>query len=764
MGAEARRLSLAFVLPYGEPNEGFFPDGLMEHLCALAQDRGHDARLLRVYYHGRDAAQDSDVRARLTRWLDDRDVDLVVVERLFDPAPVREAVARRNGRAAVLLSWGDSDVMEGIDWIVGRTPGLARGGTTRRSPSAGELARSFVGLLDALSKGSDATGVHGVARVEGSTLRGTPSPSDAPLQRPFRAVIEHDVIAPGAVPRLTRKYLFGNAGCPFALDPMGRPHFAKVSLPIDGQLSRLGCAFCHAGGDYQKREDAEVIDELLDQASFYLQHLPDLEELVLVDQHAIRFLAPLLREATARGLRPVRWLFSARADAWIREETRMRAVLQAAHEGGHVVELYLSGFEALCDRELERYNKGVTVAELLQAVDAMRARRSADPEVFEYARAKGHSLILWNPWTQVDDLAETVQHVRGHGLLELFHDLGKNRLRLYPDIPITYAAERDGALVDEWQDADEGGARRKGYAVERPWRFLDPRTRLAHALARALRDRLGPETELPQLSAIVKAVAAWGPIVDAEVPARVASIVSELTLLEQALPPPPPGARARVVHFAGACNNGCATCANHDTWLPDDAESLRRRIDDARAQGPQPIVLAGREPTLHPELMSLISHAKGHDGRAVGIVTNGRRFAYPAFARSAVAAGLVAASIKLFAPHDEIADAIARVPGAHRQALSGIDELRAAGLNALEIRAPLHRDNLSTLDAYAAVAAERGVRLHLEVGLDAVGLDRLAEATTALRRLTTACAARRVRLSASTLSSGTRAFEVLPER
>src|SRR5207248_1164925 len=101
--AGARRLSIAFVLPYGDGSDGFFPDALLEHLCALASDRGHEARIVRVYYDGRDRARDDDVRVRLSRWLDARDADLVVVERLFDPTPIRDHVARRAGRCAAMM-------------------------------------------------------------------------------------------------------------------------------------------------------------------------------------------------------------------------------------------------------------------------------------------------------------------------------------------------------------------------------------------------------------------------------------------------------------------------------------------------------------------------------------------------------------------------------------------------------------------------------------------------------------------------------------
>jgi pyruvate-formate lyase-activating enzyme len=449
----------------------------------------------------------------------------------------------------------------------------------------------------------------------------------------------------------------------------------------------------------------------------------------------------------------------------MRDSSRMTDAIAAAREGGHAIELYLSGFEALCDRELVRYNKGVTVAELLSAVSAMRARRKAHPSTFEYARARGHSLILWNPWTAPDDLAETVHNVRANGLGELFTDLAKNRLRLYPDLPITYAAERDGAVADAWDDLDEGAARRKGYSVERPWRFLDVRTRLAHALVRDLRDHLGPETQLPQLAAVVAEIGdGWRDVVDADIPRICEQVRVELRALEAALPPPPSGARAQVVQFAGACNNGCATCSNRDAWLDDDEPALFARVDAARATGRGPIVLAGREPTIHPAFTRLVTRARGDDDRLVGVVSNGRRFSYRAFTHTSIAAGLRAASIKLFAPAAASADAIARVPGAHQQALDGIVELHRAGVHAIELRAPLHRDNVGAFASFAELAGASQVdRIRIELGLDALGLTRLGDAAHAVERLKTRGFELGLHVCATPASAGTRGFETLPE-
>jgi hypothetical protein len=198
----------------------------------------------------------------------------------------------------------------------------------------------------------------------------------------------------------------------------------------------------------------------------------------------------------------MRWLFAARVDTFVRERQRVREVVEVAREIGHSVELYLSGFEAFSDDVLARFNKGVTVDESVAAVDAMRALAREHPGVFHYARARGHSMILWDPWTRPEELVESVAVMRAKGLGEMFHEVGRNRLRLYRDLPLFHAAARDGALAERWEGDDRGAGDRKGYNPERPWRFLDARARVAYALTLWLRETLGPETELSQLAAV----------------------------------------------------------------------------------------------------------------------------------------------------------------------------------------------------------------------------------------------------------------------
>ncbi len=756
--------SLAFLLPYGEPSDGYFSDVLPSMLCARARRAGHEARVVRVYYDGRDPARDAEVARRLSAWLAEHEIDTIVVDRLFDPAPL---VARRaadpNARGIFLYEGNSLDVLEGIDHVVGLTEHAAP--TRRRQPTQAELVTAFEALLPTLGA-SEPVDVAGVSRVvDGELLAGPPMPPPKPLGA-FEAEVHQDVVCLDAPPKVIRKVLEGNVGCPFAADVAENPFFEGAELPADGRLARLGCAFCYAGGDYQKRQSGEVVAELIEQAGYFAARMPELEEIVLGDQAPIRYLAALVRAAHDAGLRPLRWLFAARADVFVKSRDRVVDAIEAARESGQQLEVYLTGFESFSDRELARYNKGATVQQLVQSVRAMRELAAAHPGVFHYAETRGHSLILWSPWTLPADIADSVEVIRRNGLGELFDELGGNRLRLYEDLPLHHAARRDGALSERWAPGDEGAGRRKGYNQEHPWRFLDGRTQLAYRLAKRLRERLGAETEAAQLAAVAafaeRAEQSW------DVDAIVAEVSAGLDALEAALsnllrpergPDAPSRGRAleaALVRFTGACNNGCRACAQRDVWLDDRELALAARVERARSEN-RPIVLAGREPTIHPAFLRLVRLARGDDERPVGLVTNGRRFAVPGFARAAVRAGLQAASVKLFGPEAALADAASRDPGGFDQAVSGVRALRQAGVDAVELRIPLSSSVLDQVDAYVDLAQRLDVpQLRVEVALDAVGLGRLADTANAIERLARRCREAGVALEAVPLTAASR--------
>ncbi|MCB9574411.1 MAG: hypothetical protein H6709_20205 [Kofleriaceae bacterium] len=206
-------------------------------------------------------------------------------------------------------------------------------------------------------------------------------------------------------------------------------------------------------------------------------------------------------------------------------------------------------------------------------------------------------------------------------------------------------------------------------------------------------------------------------------------------------------------------------CPNRDRHLPDDTAAVIARIVAARAAG-RPIVLARREPTLRDDLPALLDAARGDDRRAVGVVSNGRRFAYDDFTAAARAAAASPRSASSCSPPTTPAPtpspgstAPRPRPGAAPRAL------RRAGIAALELRAPLDAGNLAGYAGYAALAGALDVdQLRVEAALDAVSLDALGDgrAVAALDALLAACRAAGVAVEAAPLTAGTSLHHWLP--
>jgi MoaA/NifB/PqqE/SkfB family radical SAM enzyme len=158
------------------------------------------------------------------------------------------------------------------------------------------------------------------------------------------------------------------------------------------------------------------------------------------------------------------------------------------------------------------------------------------------------------------------------------------------------------------------------------------------------------------------------------------------------------------------CNQACRFC---DARRPHERASLsaaavvRERILQAHREGAHELVLTGGEPTLRPDLPSLVAVA-ARPGVRVVLETNASRITTP-LARRLATAGLHTARVHLPAWGDEL-DAITGVPGDAACTAAGLTALRDSGI-VLEATAPVLRDNLSSLPALPARLAADGLAL-----------------------------------------------------
>lgn len=135
------------------------------------------------------------------------------------------------------------------------------------------------------------------------------------------------------------------------------------------------------------------------------------------------------------------------------------------------------------------------------------------------------------------------------------------------------------------------------------------------------------------------------------------------------------------VCVGATCNNNCIFC------MERDRDSRFRRLsaqtcEDVRRMmtvepRPKEVMFTSGEPTLNPELPKYIAMARDLGYETVGMITNGRRLSYMAYARTLLEAGLNHVLVSIHGPDAKTHDALTRTRGAFEQAISGLANLAA---------------------------------------------------------------------------------------
>lgn len=129
------------------------------------------------------------------------------------------------------------------------------------------------------------------------------------------------------------------------------------------------------------------------------------------------------------------------------------------------------------------------------------------------------------------------------------------------------------------------------------------------------------------------------------------------------------------------CNNHCIFC------MESDREARLRAVSgqttaDLRAmletyEGRDEVLFTSGEPTLNPALPELIEAAKALGYETIGVISNGRRFAYADYARKLLEAGLNKLTLSIHGHEARVHDAQTRTRGSFDQAHAGIKNLVA---------------------------------------------------------------------------------------
>lgn len=166
--------------------------------------------------------------------------------------------------------------------------------------------------------------------------------------------------------------------------------------------------------------------------------------------------------------------------------------------------------------------------------------------------------------------------------------------------------------------------------------------------------------------------------------------------------------RKALLKVGYSCNSRCVFCHSEDLRRRGgdlSTAELEKRLAAAAAQGAQMAVFSGGEPTIRPDLPALARCAKGL-GLKTGLITNGRRFVYPAFGRQLRALGLEYVYVSFHSHRAGVHDAVTRTRS-FPQSLAALRHLAALGVE-LTVNTVVTRCNLADLDGVVDLLAELG--------------------------------------------------------
>ena len=167
-----------------------------------------------------------------------------------------------------------------------------------------------------------------------------------------------------------------------------------------------------------------------------------------------------------------------------------------------------------------------------------------------------------------------------------------------------------------------------------------------------------------------------------------------------------PTARRLHICLGINCNNNCLFCMEEDR---KGRESRLARIDTGtalrimeRADTRREIMFTAGEPTLRPDLPELIAAAASLGYERIGLISNGRRFAYADYAGKLVAAGLNHLLVSVHGHTAALHDGLTRTPGSFDQAVAGLRNLarlraKRGGSFRLICTTVLNRRNMDTV-------------------------------------------------------------------
>lgn len=174
------------------------------------------------------------------------------------------------------------------------------------------------------------------------------------------------------------------------------------------------------------------------------------------------------------------------------------------------------------------------------------------------------------------------------------------------------------------------------------------------------------------------------------------------------------------VCVGATCNNNCVFCMEDDRddrfarVAAQTPEDVARMIRDNR--GTREILFTSGEPTLNERLPEYVALAREAGYPVVGVISNGRRFAYAPYLKTLLDAGMNNVIVSIHGHDARVHDALTRVKGGFDQTSKGLrnlDVMRRAWDFRVATSTVVCRRNLPHLAAICEMFAPLGIDRHV---------------------------------------------------
>jgi len=320
---------------------------------------------------------------------------------------------------------------------------------------------------------------------------------------PYEPHLDWDYLGTGRDPAAGRHLLsvVPEFGCPYMEDALVLPEFEAIEAGESaGHLldhlrlspraeaamqpfveNTRGCSFCvFRFQDFTIMDAERTVDIVLTQIR-HLHRITGARDFSLQTENPFRILRLLVTRLQAEGPAVERIAIRTFASVLLAKADEFRRVLEVARAGGMQLVLQQVGFENFDQRHLDIFNKGISVEENLRAARLLSELKHEFADTIE--PFTGHGLILFDPWTTIEDLDRNVRAIEQDAPF-LMPAVGINsKLVFYdPFNPIYRKARKEGLVVPSSHD----------YGWD--FRFADSRTtdfvQMVLALERRLHRRL----------------------------------------------------------------------------------------------------------------------------------------------------------------------------------------------------------------------------------------------------------------------------------